>query len=111
VINRKILILCLVIISAAFFLILFQIKTPSKVAPTIVFIGDSMTEYLGNFDELRKYLKHYYPDKKFLLLNYGFSSTNISGTPKCGVCNTIKEREADQDENPCQARPIIPGAV
>ena len=36
-----------------------------------------MTEYLGNFDELRGYLKSYYPDKKFLLLNYGFSSTNI----------------------------------
>lgn len=44
---------------------------------TIVFVGDSMTEYLGNFDELRGYLKKYYPAKKFLLLNYGFSSTNI----------------------------------
>ena len=45
--------------------------------PTIVFVGDSMTEYLGNFDELRGYLKNYYPERKFLLLNYGFSSTNI----------------------------------
>lgn len=45
--------------------------------PTIVFAGDSMTEFLGNFDELRGMLKEYYPDKKFLLLNYGFSSTNI----------------------------------
>lgn len=36
-----------------------------------------MTEYLGNFDELKGYLKNYYPKKKFLLLNYGFSSTNI----------------------------------
>lgn len=44
---------------------------------TIVFIGDSMTEYLGNFDELRRYLKKYYPGKNFLLLNYGFSATNI----------------------------------
>jgi len=44
---------------------------------TVVFVGDSMTEYLGNFDELRGYLKNYYPEKKFLLLNYGFSSTNI----------------------------------
>lgn len=68
-INRKILILCLVIISAAFFL--------NKTTPTIVFVGDSMTEYLGNFDELRGYLKKYYPTKNFLLLNYGFSSTNI----------------------------------
>lgn len=41
-----------------------------------------MTEYLGNFDELRGYLKHYYPDKKFLLLNYGFSSTNILSVPE-----------------------------
>ncbi len=45
--------------------------------PTIVFVGDSMTEYLGNFDELRAYLKNYYPTKNFLLLNYGFGSTNI----------------------------------
>ncbi|MDD5147183.1 MAG: SGNH/GDSL hydrolase family protein [Candidatus Daviesbacteria bacterium] len=45
--------------------------------PTIVFVGDSMTEYLGNFDELKGYLKNYYPKRKFLLLNYGFSSTNI----------------------------------
>lgn len=44
---------------------------------TIVFVGDSLTEYLGNFDELKGYLKNYYPGKKFLLLNYGFSSTNI----------------------------------
>lgn len=80
--NRKILILCLVIIFAAFFLIVFQIRTSSKTTPTIVFIGDSLTEYLGNFDELRGYLKHYYPDKKFLLLNYGFSSTNILSVPE-----------------------------
>ena len=44
---------------------------------TLVFVGDSMTEYLGNFDELQNYLKKYYPDNKFLLLNYGFGSTNI----------------------------------
>ncbi len=48
-----------------------------KLNPTIVFVGDSLTEYLGNFDELRGYLKKYYPNKSFLLLNYGFSSTNI----------------------------------
>lgn len=44
---------------------------------TFVFLGDSMTEYLGNFDELRADLNKYYPDQKFLLLNYGYSSTNI----------------------------------
>lgn len=43
----------------------------------IVFLGDSMFEILGNFDELKGYLKNYYPDKKFLLLNYGYGSTNI----------------------------------
>lgn len=49
--------------------------------PTIVFVGDSMTEYLGNFDELRGYFKKHYPDKEFLLLNYGFGSTNILSVP------------------------------
>lgn len=44
---------------------------------TLVFIGDSMTEYLGNFDELKNLLKESYPNKSFLLLNYGFGSTNI----------------------------------
>ncbi len=44
---------------------------------TFVFVGDSMTKYLGNFDELRGYLKKYYPSNTFLLLNYGFGSTNI----------------------------------
>lgn len=43
----------------------------------IVLLGDSMFEILGNFDELKSYLKNYYPNKKFLLLNYGFGSTNI----------------------------------
>jgi lysophospholipase L1-like esterase len=44
---------------------------------TIVFVGDSLTEYLGNFDELQAYLTEYFPQKSFLLLNYGFGSTNI----------------------------------
>ncbi|MBI4039145.1 SGNH/GDSL hydrolase family protein [Candidatus Daviesbacteria bacterium] len=48
---------------------------------TLVFVGDSMTEYLGNFDELRNYLKKYYPNKNYTLLNYGFSSTNILSVP------------------------------
>ncbi len=48
---------------------------------TLVFIGDSMTEYLGNFDELRGYLKKAYPNKNFLLLNYGYSATNILSLP------------------------------
>lgn len=58
---------------------------------TLVFVGDSMTEYLGNFDELKNYLSKYYPNKpwdyfpsekkNFLLLNYGFGSTNILSVP------------------------------
>jgi lysophospholipase L1-like esterase len=48
---------------------------------TFVFVGDSMTEYLGNFDELRADLAKYYPGKNFLLLNYGFGSTNILSVP------------------------------
>lgn len=56
-------------------------STPSKKNHTLVFVGDSMTEYLGNFDELRSDLKKYYPNKNFLLLNYGFGSTNILSVP------------------------------
>lgn len=51
-----------------------------KQAPsyTILFVGDSMTAALGeNFDELRKDLANYYPNKVFGLFNYGFGSTNI----------------------------------
>lgn len=44
---------------------------------TLVLVGDSMTEKLGNSDELRAYLKKYYPNKSFEILNYGFGSTNI----------------------------------
>jgi len=43
----------------------------------VVFAGDSMTEYLGNFDELRVYMSDYYPGKTFDFLNYGFGSTSI----------------------------------
>lgn len=44
---------------------------------TIVLLGDSMTESLGNADELRGYLNEYFPDKTFEVLNYGYGSTNI----------------------------------
>ncbi len=44
---------------------------------TIVMLGDSMTETLGNSVELRKFLSDYYPKKTFEVLNYGFGSTNI----------------------------------
>ncbi len=44
---------------------------------TIVLLGDSMTEKLGNADEFKSYLKKYYPNKTFQVLNYGYGSTNI----------------------------------
>ncbi len=52
-------------------------KQEEKFDYKIVLLGDSMFEILGNFDELKSYLKGYYPEKKFLLLNYGYGSTNI----------------------------------
>ena len=44
---------------------------------TIVMVGDSMTEALGNSDELKKFLSEYYFGKTFEVLNYGFGATNI----------------------------------
>lgn len=52
-----------------------QVKYP--VDYTIVLLGDSMTEALGNTDELTADLKRDYPGKTFQTLNYGFGSTNI----------------------------------
>lgn len=43
---------------------------------TIVMVGDSMTETLGNSTELKQYLSDYYK-KSFEVLNYGFGATNI----------------------------------
>ena len=59
-----------------------DIYTPPTVATsssyTIIFLGDSMVEALGdNFDSLRQLLKAHYPEKTFGLFNYGFGSTNI----------------------------------
>lgn len=44
---------------------------------TTLMVGDSMTEALGNSDELKKFLSDYYPGKSFEVLNYGFGATNI----------------------------------
>ncbi len=49
---------------------------------TIVLVGDSMTERLGNSDEIRANLKKYYPGKSIEVLNYGFGSTNILSVEK-----------------------------
>lgn len=77
--SRKILLLGLafIIILISVFFFADSQKSVSQSSSTLVFVGDSLTEYLGNFDELQRYLKNYYPNKKFLLLNYGFSATNI----------------------------------
>lgn len=53
------------------------------VAPsyTLIFVGDSMIEALGeNFDNLRLDLKKYSPEKVFGLFNYGYGSSNILST-------------------------------
>lgn len=60
---------------------------------TIVLVGDSMTERLGNSDELRANLKKYYPDKSFEILNYGFGSTNILSVEKRLTEKTFYQRE------------------
>lgn len=44
---------------------------------TVVLLGDSMTERLGNSDELKGYLSEKYPNKTFEILNYGYGATNI----------------------------------
>lgn len=44
---------------------------------TVVLLGDSMTNRLGNGDELKGYLAEYYPNKTFEILNYGYGATNI----------------------------------
>jgi lysophospholipase L1-like esterase len=47
-------------------------------AYTIIFVGDSMIDSLGdNFDNLRQDLEDYYPNTVFGLFNYGYGSTNI----------------------------------
>ncbi|MDO8638846.1 MAG: hypothetical protein Q7R43_04680, partial [Candidatus Daviesbacteria bacterium] len=57
-----------------------KIKYPQDL--TIVMIGDSMTERLGNSDEIRADLKKYNPNKSVEILNYGFGSTNILSVPE-----------------------------
>ncbi len=53
------------------------IEEQSPFDHTLVFVGDSMTEYLGNFDELRAHLKESYPEEKVLFLNYGYSANSV----------------------------------
>lgn len=48
---------------------------------SIVLVGDSMTDYLGSGVEIQKYLKEYYPNKKFDIHNFSVGSTNITTLP------------------------------
>jgi hypothetical protein len=81
-----------------------KIKTSSRQEPkqfdnTIVLVGDSSTEYLGNLEELGYSLNQYYPGKKFLLLNYGYSSTNILSLPERLENNTYHNNRIYQPIN------------
>ncbi len=48
---------------------------------TLVLVGDSMTQFLGDGSDIKKYLKKYYPKKEINILNYGIGSTNILTVP------------------------------
>lgn len=71
-----------------------KIKYPEDY--TIVMIGDSMTETLGNSTELKQYLSDYYK-KSFEILNYGFGATNIL---------SVVERITKETEHNRKFRPI-----
>ncbi len=60
-------------------------------------IGDSMTETLGNSDELKKFLGDYYPGKSFEVLNYGFGATSIL---------SVMDRITKETEHGRKFRPI-----
>lgn len=60
-------------------------------------VGDSMTETLGNSDELKKFLAGYYPNKSFEVLNYGFGATNIL---------SVMDRITKETEHGRKFRPI-----
>ncbi len=78
-----------------------KIKTSSRPIPShfdakIVLVGDSMTEYLGNLEEFGYFLNRYYPMKNFLLLNYGYSSTNVLSLPNRLKNNTFHNNRTYQ---------------
>lgn len=67
----------------------YQIKkifNPQTIKPkdtyTVVLVGDSMTDALGGGLELKKYLKEYYPNKKFEIRNFSVGSTNVLTLPE-----------------------------
>lgn len=76
--KKSLLVITIIValITSLRFISTFIPKTKST-SYTIVMVGDSMTERLGNSDEILAGLKTYYPNKNFHVLNYGFGSTNI----------------------------------
>lgn len=68
-------------------------KVKYKQDKTLVLVGDSMTEVLGNSDEIKEYLKKYYPKKEVEVLNYGFGSTNLLSVPDRLQSPTFYKRE------------------
>ncbi len=111
--NFGLVVILIIIISSVILLLFHFLPNPKKELPTkpilvningkmkvkypqdftLVLVGDSMTEYLGNSDEIRAYLKNYYPEKTFEVLNYGFGSTNILSLPQRLTEKTFHTRE------------------
>lgn len=52
-----------------------------KSSYTIILVGDSMTDYLGQGEEIKKNLKNYYPKKQINIKNFSVGSTNILTLP------------------------------
>lgn len=68
---------------------IYQIKkmfNPGIIAPknsyTLILVGDSMTDYLGSAEDLKAYLKKYYPNKQIDISNFSVGSTNILTLPE-----------------------------
>lgn len=63
-----------------------KIFNPQTIQPkdsySIVLVGDSMTDYLGSGEKLKKYLNAYYPNKQIEVKNFSVGSTNILTLPE-----------------------------
>lgn len=74
-----------------------QLKVKYPQDFVLVLLGDSMTETLGNSDELKRFLSQHYPGKTFEVLNYGFGATNIL---------SVMDRITKETEHGRKFRPI-----
>lgn len=75
--------------------ILNAVNPPVKPSNTysIVLLGDSMMQFLGDGSDLKNYLGKYYPKKQINILNYGIGSTNILSVPERLNTSTIRGTE------------------